>query len=513
VWCTVGVWRNDFVAKRHRIWWGLDPEGSSVMSIRVTCEKCGVVLKVKDELAGTKGKCPACKGTLNVPTLEEAASAAGAPLGASETAAAAGAGDTGALKIPPKTKTATKAAAADSGPPPSPEANGSKVKHTPASEAPPRTPSAPAVAESPTDDLSEAAPSKDDDAAPRPRMPDAGAEDASEKPKSKKASGEKPPASGKPRLRMSETDAEDSPEPEAPAAKKPAAEGKAAPLEEPAPAPPPTKNAPKPGDGDFDLDSFLMEGPKPKTLPPVPDPGAAKKGAPPRPSAGRRLSMSDDETNVSGPSETLPPPNKGRLSPAESAAAALAGGAGTASSAKDLLAKASQEGRNRASQMPKEPRERFDYAGALKQIVKQFGPHIAGTVVLCAVLYFGMNYMLGSNVKLPPLARVSGKVTLKSQPLAGVVVTFTPIVVKDPADSQKKDSVRSATALTDEEGNYELMYMEGIRGAVIGQNRVWIDPFSPENYKKVPGAYTSPATSGDIREVKEANSPMNIDLK
>ena len=48
----------------------------------VTCEKCGVVLKVKEDLAGTKGKCPACKGTLHVPTLEEAARAAAGPLAA-----------------------------------------------------------------------------------------------------------------------------------------------------------------------------------------------------------------------------------------------------------------------------------------------------------------------------------------------------------------------------------------------------------------------------------------------
>ncbi|QDT54565.1 hypothetical protein Pan44_25980 [Caulifigura coniformis] len=483
------------------------------MSIRVTCEKCGVVLKVKEELAGTKGKCPACKGTLNVPTLEEAARAAGAPLGASETAAAAGAGDTGALKIPTKTKAAPKAPAAEAAPPPPPETNGSKVKPAPTDDLSEPTPRPKAAKPAPGD-------------SPRPVTPEAEANDDADKPRSGKAAAEKAPAekpqsAGKPKLRMSETDAEDGPQPEPPAeneSKKPAAEAKpAAPAEAVPPAeaaPPAGKDAAKSGDGDFDLDSFLMEGPKPKALPPIPDDSAAKKGAAPRPGAGRRLSMSDDETNVSGPSETLPPPNKGRLSTAESAMAALSGASGTASSAKDLLAKASQEGRSRAAQMPKEERERFDYAGAFKSIGKQFGPHIAGTVILCAVLYFGMNYMLGSNVQLPPLARVSGKVTLKNQPLAGVVVNFTPIVVKDPAESsQKKGAPRGATGLTDEEGNFELMYMEGVRGAVIGQNRVWIDPFNPENYKKVPGAYTSAGTSGDIREVKEANSPMNIELK
>ena len=42
------------------------------MSIRYKCEECGSVLKVKDELAGTKGKCPKCKTRFVVPELDEA---------------------------------------------------------------------------------------------------------------------------------------------------------------------------------------------------------------------------------------------------------------------------------------------------------------------------------------------------------------------------------------------------------------------------------------------------------
>jgi hypothetical protein len=37
------------------------------MTIRVTCEKCGAGMKVKDELAGTKGHCPKCKTAFLVP--------------------------------------------------------------------------------------------------------------------------------------------------------------------------------------------------------------------------------------------------------------------------------------------------------------------------------------------------------------------------------------------------------------------------------------------------------------
>ncbi len=44
------------------------------MTIRVTCDQCGSVLKIKDELAGTDGKCPKCKTRFVVPqpSAEEA---------------------------------------------------------------------------------------------------------------------------------------------------------------------------------------------------------------------------------------------------------------------------------------------------------------------------------------------------------------------------------------------------------------------------------------------------------
>ncbi len=41
------------------------------MSIKVTCEECGVALKIKDELAGKSGNCPQCKAPLHIPALDD----------------------------------------------------------------------------------------------------------------------------------------------------------------------------------------------------------------------------------------------------------------------------------------------------------------------------------------------------------------------------------------------------------------------------------------------------------
>lgn len=60
----------------------------TAMTIRVTCEECGSVLKIKDELAGTDGKCPKCKTRFVVPQPTAGDSSSGAVLEGSVEAAA-----------------------------------------------------------------------------------------------------------------------------------------------------------------------------------------------------------------------------------------------------------------------------------------------------------------------------------------------------------------------------------------------------------------------------------------
>jgi hypothetical protein len=55
------------------------------MTIRYSCTSCGSVLKIKDELAGTPGKCPKCKSEFTVPQAAEVA----APVAAAKSPPAA----------------------------------------------------------------------------------------------------------------------------------------------------------------------------------------------------------------------------------------------------------------------------------------------------------------------------------------------------------------------------------------------------------------------------------------
>lgn len=63
----------------------VDIEGRS-MTIRFTCTQCSSVLKIKDELAGTNGRCPKCKTAFVVPAVESEAISGIAELGGSTSA-------------------------------------------------------------------------------------------------------------------------------------------------------------------------------------------------------------------------------------------------------------------------------------------------------------------------------------------------------------------------------------------------------------------------------------------
>ena len=80
----------------------------------------------------------------------------------------------------------------------------------------------------------------------------------------------------------------------------------------------------------------------------------------------------------------------------------------------------------------------------------------------------------------PPLAPIRGQVTLDGQPLAGAGVAF------------RQAGSRGSAALTDENGRYELTFHRELKGAVLGEHRVYIGTASseePDKPERVPARY------------------------
>jgi hypothetical protein len=99
------------------------------------------------------------------------------------------------------------------------------------------------------------------------------------------------------------------------------------------------------------------------------------------------------------------------------------------------------------------------------------------------------------------MAPVHGRVTLDGQPLPDAGVVFK-------ASGQSPSGGR-----TDQDGNYELIYKRGVKGAPIGMNHVTIleDTQVTHHPQRVPARYNE--KSELEREVKPGDNEINFDLK
>lgn len=279
-------------------------------------------------------------------------------------------------------------------------------------------------------------------------------------------------------------------------------------------------------DAQFDPVAFLMDdGGKPRkgaASPPAAaaaEPGAAakpvvRKRAPAEPDADdepskpvvRRRASVDTEFDDAEPPP--PPPRKSRSGKTDAASAAQTADAmlriNASSNAKDLLTKTMEESRVRAAQMPEDRTEPgIDWKAEFKDLLFRFGPAAGGAVVLIVLTYWFANYMAGGGITLPDLGRVRGVVTKGGDPLAGAQVMFEPMDVK----------ASTATAITEEDGSYDLIYTEGVRGAVIGKNRVWVTLIGPDGKEQVPPRTRFGYGSTDAESVKTVESGSNeIDI-
>jgi hypothetical protein len=98
------------------------------------------------------------------------------------------------------------------------------------------------------------------------------------------------------------------------------------------------------------------------------------------------------------------------------------------------------------------------------------------------------------------VAPVHGRVTLDGQPLK-----FTSVVFRAPGMSPSGGT-------TDENGNYELIYKRGVKGAPIGKNQVSI----LQDTQRVPGPQRVPARYNEKseleREVTPGDNEINFEL-
>ena len=366
----------------------------AAMTIRVTCDECGSVLKIKDELAGTDGKCPKCKTRFVVP---QPSAGDAVPEGATESTAVASPSSISAEPVPPPSeKTLPKAG-------------------------------------------------------PKP----------SDKPTS--------PTADKPKRKPAEVE-------------------------------------------EFDPVSFLMDGPKKKpSLDPDPVPVPRSPLTESKPSrngaGGGGFSLDDDD---SAPDQETEKPAPTRKWGAKKDAAAASSLDGSKNAARDLLAKSMEESRVRASEMPEEqPRFSFDFAGLFREIgVKGLGS-VAAVIVAVFGIWWVMNNMIGTRIRLPPLGYVSGTVTMGGKPAVGVKVYFCPLDRSIEGAKEKKEHARDSVGVTDAEGHFDMYYTAEAEGVKVGACRVTIESSDPAVV--IPRSYGM-ASEHKVDVTSGSNPPQKFEL-
>lgn len=80
----------------------------------------------------------------------------------------------------------------------------------------------------------------------------------------------------------------------------------------------------------------------------------------------------------------------------------------------------------------------------------------------------------------PDLGTVSGTVTLDGEPLAGAMLVFSP------------EKGRSSMAITNDEGQYDLIYIGDTRGAKLGPHKISITTAQADNSEEAGGEEATP---------------------
>lgn len=121
-------------------------------------------------------------------------------------------------------------------------------------------------------------------------------------------------------------------------------------------------------------------------------------------------------------------------------------------------------------------------------------------------LVFGLSLPFATGCASGDIGTVTGTVTAGGEPLAGAMVKFFP-----------RPEGRMSSAMTDEDGNYELIYSRDQKGAKVGEHMVQIttavetgDYSGTIAKEKLPAKYN---LSSELKEnVKPGHNEINFDL-
>ena len=180
----------------------------------------------------------------------------------------------------------------------------------------------------------------------------------------------------------------------------------------------------------------------------------------------------------------------------------------TSSAAGALLA-AGESARSAAANEsePVEERPRVDMDEVKQLATRKLLPIGGGIVVICGIFFYLFNSMSGG-ANLPPLASVSGTITLDGKPLANATVFFDPVTDMKNAEQRQ---MGSSIGRSDDQGVYNLAYPGGHSGAVIGMHTVRVNKTDKNGLEILAKKYHR--QSQMKHEVKDGSNTIDLPLR
>jgi hypothetical protein len=156
---------------------------------------------------------------------------------------------------------------------------------------------------------------------------------------------------------------------------------------------------------------------------------------------------------------------------------------------------------------------KVDYVGGAKEFLIHFVPGGLVVGLMCYFAYFLSSQVLKGHDNVPPLGKVSGRVTLAGQPLSNATLRFVP---KDPfygdGENGKKLAASVSIGVTDDSGHYTLLYVKDVYGAYVGQHRVEISAKDADGRERLRPDFSG-SKSMLLRDVKPGSQDMDFEVQ
>ena len=147
----------------------------------------------------------------------------------------------------------------------------------------------------------------------------------------------------------------------------------------------------------------------------------------------------------------------------------------------------------------------YDATETVKYVAASFLLPGAGVFALCFIIFMLASWATRSDSNHPPLAEVSGVITLDGQPLQGARIIFRPR-----SGDEKDVQISSAVGRTDSLGRYRLQYTRDVYGAPLGISSVQITASDDKMREIVPRQYRD---RSHTEAVMDQDNEINFELR